>query len=343
MSLLYLNNDNNNCLVNPSTQTMQNIQRHRHQRYRLSSVILFFLLFANSLNAQSAGWGSGFGQKRESGKENMWPVIRNNAQDELGLYGGISSAYALNGKLESVVLLILPTGYVVPLLDGGLVATYPVAYFESNNCQGNEYLPASLSGSVLLPFGGLVYRSLATSKIRFIPKYQAKKIVKVRSKLGFDRDSAVVCERVDVQLQLFSTVKNSIESSGFAERDDIGPIAIEMNAQRAPVKAGRLPPPAESASIIQDDNKVYPPLQECSPRCLVEAVGNKSCDIECYNEACSFDGGDCASKPEAELQKELSKICSPGCFAGDIGDGFCDAACNTDSCKHDGGDCDKPQ
>jgi hypothetical protein len=57
------------------------------------------------------------------------------------------------------------------------------------------------------------------------------------------------------------------------------------------------------------------------------------CDEICNNNACEFDGGDCA----AEVWSECT---STGCPYTDwIGDGVCDANCNNAACNFDGGDC----
>lgn len=49
--------------------------------------------------------------------------------------------------------------------------------------------------------------------------------------------------------------------------------------------------------------------------------------MECNNEACQMDSGDCEG------------MCAPGCEASMLGDGFCYDPCNNEACSADGGDC----
>jgi hypothetical protein len=67
---------------------------------------------------------------------------------------------------------------------------------------------------------------------------------------------------------------------------------------------------------------------QCAPGCPNEFIGDGVCDEDCYNAACSDDGGDCDE-------------CAPGCPTSWINDGVCDEACLVPECGdgNDGGDC----
>lgn len=56
-------------------------------------------------------------------------------------------------------------------------------------------------------------------------------------------------------------------------------------------------------------------------------VGDGVCNVECLNEACQMDGGDCEG------------MCAPGCEPRFLGDGYCYDSCNNEACGFDGGDC----
>ena len=61
---------------------------------------------------------------------------------------------------------------------------------------------------------------------------------------------------------------------------------------------------------------------DCAPGCNAQWIGDDVCDEVCYNEACSWDGGDCLSFiPEAYDYasgydyNDIGNICSHGNFA----------------------------
>lgn len=271
----------------------------------------------------------------------QWPVLRSPTQSVLGLYGGIVSAYNLSGQLESATLLILPTGYTAPVLGSGAVATFPVAYFDQPGCKGREHLPTSGdNGPGLLPFPGVVYRSAASGQTAYVPQGRQPAPVSIRSALHLDMQG-IRCEPLQQSLTLLAVEPNAPAVTGMNRDGDVGPVTLGIEraagAAGKPDRrrdAGSVPGDSEDGVGVSDE-----PQEECSPGCLTAAIGNGSCDIPCYFEACGYDGGDCAAMNKDELDAALANMCSPGCNQGDIGDGFCDAACQTEACGQDGGDC----
>lgn len=54
--------------------------------------------------------------------------------------------------------------------------------------------------------------------------------------------------------------------------------------------------------------------------------------MDCNNEACLFDGGDCEGVGSIEN-------CTNDCPRNWIKDNYCDEVCNNEGCFYDGGDC----
>jgi hypothetical protein len=270
----------------------------------------------------------------------QWPVLRSATQSVLGLYGGIVSAYNLSGQLESATLLILPTGYTAPVLSSGAVATFPLAYFDQPGCKGREHLPVSGdNGPGLLPFPGVVYRSAASGQTVYVPQGRQPASVTIRSALHLDAQG-IRCEPLQQSLTLLAVEPNAPAVTGMNRDGDVGPVTLGIES--AAGMAGKRDRRSSPGALPENAGAAEPleqPQEECSPGCLAEAVGNGSCDIPCYFEACGYDGGDCTTMNKDELDAALANMCSPGCNQGDIGDGFCDAACQTDACNQDGGDC----
>lgn len=273
----------------------------------------------------------------------QWPVLRNQAQSVLGLYGGIVSAHALGGQLESATLLILPTGYMAPLLSGGALATFPVAYFDQPGCKGREYLSPSGNQSGLLPFPGAVYRSAASGQPSYIPQGRQPSPVRINSRLNLDVRQGILCESLQETLPLLAVEPNAPTVTGISRDGDLGPVTLGIES--APSVAGKRDRRGAAGAVMGasggEADVPDQPQVECSPGCLTEVVGNGICDVACYFESCSFDGGDCAAMNKDELDKAMANMCSPGCNREDIGDGFCDVACQTPACNQDGGDCDQ--
>eukprot|EP00747_Dinoflagellata_sp_TGD_P180383 gnl/TRDRNA2_/TRDRNA2_32754_c0_seq1.p1 gnl/TRDRNA2_/TRDRNA2_32754_c0~~gnl/TRDRNA2_/TRDRNA2_32754_c0_seq1.p1 ORF type:complete len:731 (-),score=111.06 gnl/TRDRNA2_/TRDRNA2_32754_c0_seq1:65-2086(-) len=81
-------------------------------------------------------------------------------------------------------------------------------------------------------------------------------------------------------------------------------------------------------------------------------VNDGRCDTTCNNEACNYDGGDCAHQVQttpapAPSPPPSGAVPSPprdngcGCAKSWLGDGVCDSFCNTEECEFDAGDCQK--
>lgn len=272
----------------------------------------------------------------------QWPVVRNQTQSTLGLFGGIVSAHALNGQLESATLLILPSGYAAPLLGNGNLATFPAVYFEQPKCAGREYLSPTGDHSGLLPFPGIVYRSPASGQPVYIPQGRQPASVAVKSRLKLDTQQGIRCEPFEQALTLLAVEPNAPAITGMNREGDVGVVSIGVES--APAMQGKRDR-RMSVGTATGGGETEPadaPLQEeCSPGCLSEAVGNGLCDTVCYYDACQYDGGDCDTTDKNELESALANMCSPGCNREDIGDGFCDTACQTEACSQDGGDCDQ--
>merc|ERR1719277_275564 len=95
-----------------------------------------------------------------------------------------------------------------------------------------------------------------------------------------------------------------------------------------------------------------------SENCYTTMVGNGQCDAICNVEACSWDGGDCHTRPptttSTQRPRPVVTTTTPqprprpstpapcGCAAAWLGDGVCDSYCNTAECDYDAGDCKSP-
>ena len=272
-----------------------------------------------------------------------WPVLRDRAGSVLGLHGGRVSASTVDGQVESAALLILPTGYTAPVLNDGALATFPVAYFDRPGCKGREYLPPSADYAGLLPFPGLIYRSAASGQIMHIAQQTTPGRVAAKSRLELDAQG-IRCEATEAVLPLLAAEPNAPAVTGMNRDGNLqGPIsvAVEAGTGGAAKSLRRMRSGAVGSTLdAGTPEAAEEPQRECSPGCLEDAVGNGICDIPCYFESCRYDGGDCATMDEDELDKALANMCSPGCNREDIGDGFCDVACQTEACGQDGGDCD---
>lgn len=313
---------------------------------QLRSAVLFGLLGCAAGIGQSAqGAGLYSSPVRPSvAAMPQWPVLRDAAQSTLGLYGGVVSAFTIGGELESATLLILPTGYTAPVLGGGGLATFNIAYFDQPGCKGREYLAPAGQQPGLLPFAGIVYRSAATGQPAYIAQGRQPASVLVRSVLHLDAQQGIRCEPLQQTLPLLSVEPNDPMVTGMNRDGEFGPVSLGIDSGAA-VMAGkrdrRSPAEAVSEPPGRAEEMAEESQEECSPGCLAEAVGNGSCDIACYFESCRFDGDDCADMNREELDAALANMCSPGCSREDVGDGFCDAACRTEACSQDGGDCEQ--
>ena len=290
----------------------------------------------------SSGFASLFQNKHASGSGMQWPVVVGENLETLGVYGGISTAYNHLGGRESAILLILPTGYIVPVLGNGEIATFPVAYFANKNCEEREYLPVTAPLPGLLPMRGMIYRSLSSNALVYVSKHKERSLLSANSRMLLNQDGTRVCEQVSSDLQVLEVMRNSKETTGL-DSGRIFPRAFVEVVNATPRSQAIAHPSAErlpggtSETAYPDD--MDDDQEACSPGCLLNALGNGSCDIECYVEACYYDQGDCDEVAPKKLEQMLSDMCSPGCFSADVGDGYCDSVCNNQACRFDGGDC----
>jgi len=317
---------------------------------RASNKVVRLLIIAGAVIVASSyaalvlasGFASLFQNKQASGSDMQWPVVISGSLETLGLYGGISTAYNHLGGQESAILLILPTGYIVPVLGDGEIATFPVSYFTKKACEGREYLPVSAPLPGLLPMRGMLYRSLSSNALVYAPRHKESARISVNSRLVFNQEGAIVCEQLSSELQVLEVMRNSPETTG-VDSDRIFPRAVvevvsaTPGSQAIALPSGERLPGGTSETAYPDD--MDDDQEACSPGCLLNALGNGSCDIECYVEACYYDQGDCDEVAPEKLEQMLSDMCSPGCFSADVGDGYCDSVCNNQACQFDGGDC----
>jgi hypothetical protein len=301
------------------------------------SVSLFHFSFCSAFELDSAGKPI-----LDTSSDTNWPVIVNSDHEKLGLFGGITSGYNVNGDLESAMLLVSSTGYLAPILNSGSIASLSKSYFQQKKCGGQEYLPATITLKGSSPYRGMVYHSLSSDNLVYIPKQSHTKTIKTRSRLTLVHGGQIVCDDLVEEVEVYEAIHNAPESTEIDASNsyDLATVIIE-DARSAPdhesvssaIRSQQIADQVNESSLIETVQ------EECSTGCLADALGNGVCDAECYVESCYYDKGDCDSLPQNELQMMLSRFCSPGCDRSEIGDGFCDASCNTDACQHDGGDC----
>ncbi len=266
------------------------------------------------------------------------PQVFNARGDLVGLYGGLMPVTNIQGETINAIAVITRTGYVLPMTPQGDIGLFRSAYFADEGCYGDEYLSPVADRWGSAPLAGLIYRSLVTAQIRYIPQYSAAVPIDVKSRMYFDNQSILKCEALDSAIGVLQSDENDPAITGYRQRQtEQSAIALripEGTGRQARSLRQRL---AQSAVLIPKEN--LPEQQECSPGCLLEDTGNDVCDISCYVEACHFDSGDCRNETAGFLEKELAQMCSPGCFLDDLGDSFCDQACDNSACEFDRGDC----
>ena len=305
----------------------------------LSSVSLLFSSACMAFGLAAAGH-----QERASFTGAQWPVIVNDHNEYLGLFGGISSGYNQDGVLESAMLLVSPAGYITPILNSGEIATLPVTFFQHKNCAGHEFLPATSTQHQLLPYRGMVYRSLSSNDLIYIPKQSHSSTIKTKSRFKFGPGGLPECEETVEETEAYKAIRNSPELTGIDIDNSYDSATFSVYDQRS---VSRRPGILSGSKTRAGIDKPYIPdaayaiQEECSAACISSSSGDGSCDIECYVESCFYDKGDCDNLPPEELQRLLSEVCSPGCDTIDIGDGFCDKHCDTQACQYDGGDCEQ--
>ncbi len=197
-----------------------------HIPFRLP-VILWVMMIASSYahTALSSGLASMFQKEAAPYTDIQWPVVINDSRETLGLYGGVTTAYNHRGNQESAILVILPSGYMVPVLGNGDVATFPESYFSEENCAGHEYLPVSSSFPGLLPMRGMVYRSVLSNALVYIPRYKERSRIQAGSRVFLDHDGTRVCRPSSSQPHVLQVMHNAPETTGLHNETDF-PLAV---------------------------------------------------------------------------------------------------------------------
>lgn len=270
------------------------------------------------------------------------PQVFNARGDFVGLYGGLLSVTSVDGETVKAIAVITRTGYVLPMTTQGDIGLFRSAYFANEDCRGDEYLSPVADPWGSAPLAGLIYRSLVTTQIRYIPQYSAVVPVSVESRMYFDNQNILKCEALDSVMGVLRSDENDPAVTGYGQRQT-EPSAITLRipetTRRQSGSLGKRLTQGASIGLELELKEDQRGQQECSPGCLLEDTGNGVCEISCYVEACYFDGGDCRNETAEYLEKELAQMCSPGCFLDDLGDSFCDQACNNSACEFDRGDC----
>ena len=306
----------------------------------ISIAFLIVNLFYGSLGSTFV-LASSSKQKIETSRGSQWPVIVNRYNEKLGLFGGITSGYHKNGDLESAMLLISSTGYMAPILNSGRIASISVSYFLKEGCDGHEYLPATITLNDSSPYRGMVYNSLSSDGLIYIPKQSQSETIKTKSRLKLGRGGLMACDSSVEELEVYQAVHNSPESTGIDASYSYDSATVIIEAARSVSHDGGILSGARTKQTTDhiDDGAIELVQEECSPGCLPEDINNGICDIACWTPSCGYDNSDCDELSQPELDEMIRSICSPGCFSEDINDGFCDDLCNVESCDFDGGDC----
>jgi len=284
-----------------------------------------------------------FASEVGTSKDTYWPVIVNGHHEKLGLFGGITSGYNQNGALESAILLVSSTGYIAPVLNSGGIASLSTSYFQQKDCDGKEYLPATMTTNGSSPYRGMVYRSLSSDGLVYIPKQGDSKTIKTESRLKISRGGLIDCDELVEEIEVYEAILNSTELTGIDANYsyDLATVIIEDARSVSRGRGISSGVGLQQTTDHVDDGNIESVQDECSAACLKNVLGNGVCDAECFVESCFYDKGDCDSLAPEELQMKLSEFCSSGCEINDIGDGFCDTFCNTQACQFDGGDCEQ--
>lgn len=272
------------------------------------------------------------------------PQIFNNRGDLVGLYGGLVPVTNVQGETVNAIAVITRTGFVLPMTPQGDIGLFRSAYFADENCNGDEFLSPVADRWGSAPLAGLIYRSLATAEIRYIPQYSVAVTIDIKSHMSFDDQNILKCEAFDNVIAVLRSDENEPAITGYKQtQTEHAAIALripESPRRQAQGLGQKLAERAALETAMLEAEENLPEQQECSPGCLWEDAGNNVCEISCYVEACYFDSGDCRNESAELLERELAQMCSPGCFLDDLEDSFCDQACNNSACEFDRGDCD---
>ncbi|OEH76664.1 notch domain-containing protein [Cyclospora cayetanensis] len=87
-------------------------------------------------------------------------------------------------------------------------------------------------------------------------------------------------------------------------------------------------------------------LEMCNAKCSKSWLGDGDCDRDCDTLECGYDKGDCTSSTNVRLNafREANgsegEVCNSTCRLWMVGNSVCDSQCNNTACRFDGGDCD---
>lgn len=270
------------------------------------------------------------------------PVVQDGNGNVIGLFAGITRVPAERERLQTAFVALSASGYILPVLPSGEVIGLEQLNFLSDDCSGSPYAKTS-SISDYPAHPGLVFRLPASEQLYYISRYAEPVTLETRSGWQIDKDGQRQCIEHGNHTEYLETIKNSAITTEIPSACCAGPVAISvLNHREIPQQPSHRDGEEwrDHSSGSVETEEMAEDEYECSPRCSAADIGDGLCDISCYNDACSFDGGDCDQLNEDELGREFSKLCTPGCFKSDLGDGFCDSACNVPACGYDDGDCD---
>ena len=143
------------------------------------------------------------------------PQVVNQTQAIIGTYGGLASTPNLNGEPESVFLVILKQGYMVPIAADGEIATVGQLYYSEENCNGREFVARAKENYLLQPMGGILYKSPATLEVKYIAKFQEKEEHAVASGFFYKTGSPPLCKNQHQSVTVFPTNSNESQVTGF--------------------------------------------------------------------------------------------------------------------------------
>lgn len=285
-----------------------------------------------SLDALAA-WG-GKSVQREISVERIF--VQDGASNNLGIFAGIVQTMDRDGLFKSAYLIMSPQGYLMPIHAYGEVVVVEPVYFQSKDCSGPEYVQVSSRHPVFSGLPGTVFQGALKKSLMYIPAESVPLTATVHSFI--DRKTTSACISEDLIGTFYSLAANDPAVTGHGESEIQGPLALDSGRDTtSKVQENHRIAGNTSAAAPEIDANDY--QEECSPGCLAEDVNNGICDIACWTATCDYDGHDCESLSQIELNEKLRTICSPGCFEEDINDGFCDALCNVEICNYDGDDC----
>lgn len=257
----------------------------------------------------------------------------------LGQLTGRVSAYDADGNMQGALGVLSPQGYFADLLPDGRLGQVLALVYAKPACAG----PAAIEvGSVMggpLPVPGYVFAFGAPARIHAVPAGATARdlaVVSVRERTA----EGYRCVARAGRAQVYAVEDNRAEQTGIAARIS-GP--LRLRAQETSASQVATLDHAATMPRVDDETgaggEVPKGTPQCSAGCYTSYIGDGTCESECANSLCSFDGGDCSKEFVAKARAYEATLCAPACGADNLGDGFCDSACNVSACQFDHGDC----